>query len=264
MMNSCLYKARVMHHRLLPKKHRFHYNVFMFYVDLDELEPLSEKLRFFSLERFNFFSFRKKEHLQLPREHPDQKKSTKEQLIRYLAENGFQYGGQRIMLLTNMNILGYNFNPVSFYFVMSDTGQPQCAVAEVNNTFGEIKPFFISQNDGRSFKHQETKHFYVSPFMDHDTEFVFSLDPPSEKLNIRIDSCKNGERLFISTLTGEKKPLGSMRLFWYGLRFPLLTLRIISLIHLQAFYLWLKKIPYHKKNADLHLQKNVFRKYEKV
>ncbi|MGZ4042266.1 MAG: DUF1365 family protein, partial [Bacteroidia bacterium] len=35
-MNSCLYKALVMHNRIDPKPHRFHYNVFMFYIDLDE------------------------------------------------------------------------------------------------------------------------------------------------------------------------------------------------------------------------------------
>jgi DUF1365 family protein len=34
-----------MHHRLEPKKHSFHYNVFMFYLDLDEIDGLSRSLR---------------------------------------------------------------------------------------------------------------------------------------------------------------------------------------------------------------------------
>ena len=47
-MNSCLYKATVMHHRLAPKQHRFHYQVYLFYLDLDEIDMLSGKLRWMS------------------------------------------------------------------------------------------------------------------------------------------------------------------------------------------------------------------------
>ena len=70
-LNSCLYKAKVMHHRLAPKKHSFHYNVFMFYLDLDEIDTLAKRLKLMSRNRFNLFNFRDKDHLQLPRERPD-------------------------------------------------------------------------------------------------------------------------------------------------------------------------------------------------
>jgi hypothetical protein len=50
-------------------------------------------------------------------------------------------------------------------------------------------------------------------------------------------------------------------LLLYFLSFPLITLRIIGLIHWQALKLWFKKIPYHKKNDDLPLQKEVYRPY---
>jgi len=72
--NSCLYKAKVMHHRLAPKVHRFHYEVFMFYLDLDEIDSLSKRLKFMSRNKFNLFNFRDKDHLQLPREKPDASK----------------------------------------------------------------------------------------------------------------------------------------------------------------------------------------------
>ena len=64
-----------MHHRLSPKKHRFNYNVFMFYIDLDEVEMLSKKLWMFSKNKFNYFSLKDSEHLQLPIENPDKTKS---------------------------------------------------------------------------------------------------------------------------------------------------------------------------------------------
>ena len=56
-MNSCLYRAQVMHHRLEPKQHRFHYNVFMFYLDLSEIDAIARKFLFISRNKFNYFSF---------------------------------------------------------------------------------------------------------------------------------------------------------------------------------------------------------------
>ncbi|MGZ6519844.1 MAG: DUF1365 family protein, partial [Bacteroidia bacterium] len=44
----------------------------------------------------------------------------------------------------------------------------------------------------------------------------------------------------------------------YSVRFPLLTIRIIALIHWNALLLWLKKIPFHKKSANKDLQRNVY------
>ncbi len=262
---SCLYACTVMHHRLAPKPHRFHYRVFMFYVDLDEIDTLARRFAMFSRNRFNFFSFRDREHLQLPIDAPDTSQSTKAHLTRYLAEHGIDITGGRIMLLTNMNVLGYNFNPVSFYFCFDTHGEPLCCVAEVSNTFREMKPYLMNreQLSGRTFHLRTEKYFYVSPFIDHDTHFDFSLAIPADRLNIRIDDYKDKGRFFISTLTGTRKPLSSFNLLRYSLRFPFITLRIIALIHWHALRLWLKKLPYHKKSANMHLQKDVFRRYDK-
>lgn len=263
-MNSLLFKATVMHNRLLPKQHRFHYNVFMFYIDLDEIGFLSQKLLMLSHNKFNFFSFKDKEHLQLPIQNPDTSKTTKQHIVEYLKQQGVTLINPKIMLLTNLNILGYNFNPVSFYYVFNQKNEAECAIAEVSNTFKEMKPYFLSkeqlQND--CFTLKTTKYFYVSPFIDHDAGFDFQLKIPNDKLNIRIDDVKNGERFFISTLTGHRKALSNFNLLIYSFRFPFLTLRIITLIHWNAFLLWLKRIPYHKKAQEQHLQRDVFRKYE--
>ncbi|HVX51528.1 MAG TPA: DUF1365 family protein, partial [Chitinophagaceae bacterium] len=157
----------VMHHRLSPKPHRFHYNVFMFYIDLDEANRLSKKLLLFSHNKFNFFNFKDSEHLQLPAGDPDTTKNIKQHIIDYLLQNGITYTGGRIMLLTNLNVLGYNFNPVSFYFVYNMQDEIQCCIAEVSNTFREMKPYFFGKpllQDNR-FQLKTTKYFYVSPFI---------------------------------------------------------------------------------------------------
>ena len=263
-MNSCLYKARVMHHRLTPKVHSFHYDIFMFYLDLDEIDSLSNRLKFMSRNRFNLFNFRDKDHLQLPRENPDTSKNTREHITAYLQSNGADIGKGRIMVLTNLCTAGYQFNPVSFYFCYNEQNEPVCSVVEVCNTFLEMKPYFLGADTKSNdrFKLNTEKYFYVSPFIDMDTNFDFDLHTPGEKLQVKIDDYdKSGNRFFISTLTGVRKPLTDRTLLYYFLSFPLITLKVIGLIHWQALRLFIKKIPFHKKKDDIHLQKDIYRSY---
>ncbi|MBL7891654.1 MAG: DUF1365 domain-containing protein [Bacteroidia bacterium] len=252
-----------MHNRIEPKPHRFYYNVFMFYIDLDEIDNITKKLWLVSKNKFNVFNFRDKDHIQLPSEKPDTSKNVKQHLCEYLKQNGVELKTGKIMLLTNLCTFGYQFNPVSFYFCFDEQNRPVCCVPEVGNTFLEIKPYLLDSTtlSGNKFRKKIKKLFYVSPFSDMDTEFDFNIEIPSDKLNIRIDDYKNEKRIFISTLNGSQKELSNLNLFWYSFRFPFITLQVIGFIHWQALKLWLKKIPYHKKNDNKELQQNIFRPY---
>lgn len=264
-MNSCLYKARVMHHRLEPKKHRFQYDVFLFYLDLDELATLARNLKFMSLNRFNLFNFRDKDHLRFPRQAPDEQLPVKQQIINYLRAEGLEQEPARIMLVTNLATLGHQFNPVSFYYCFDENDQPVAAVVEICNTFREMKPFFLGNNrlQGGVYQLRQQKNFYVSPFIDHDVFFDFTLSVPGEQLNIRIDDySKDDRRFFISTLTGDRKPLTDANLLRYFFSFPLITIKVLAMIHWQAFRLWLKKIPFHRKSEHPELQQEVYRPYK--
>jgi hypothetical protein len=236
----------------------------MFYIDLDELEILDKKLRWFSCNRFNLFNFRDNDHLQLPKENPDQSKTVKQQIIIYLKSHNVEIGNGKIKLLTNLSVLGYNFNPVSFYFCFDENNHPLCAIAEISNTYHEMKMFFFGKEDLHEnvFRQKTEKLFYVSPFIDLDTFFDFKLAIPTHKLDIKIDDYdKKGERFFISTLIGEEKPLTNANMLRYFLSIPLIPLQIMGLIHWQAFKLWIKKIKYHPKAANQNLQKGVYKPY---
>jgi DUF1365 family protein len=253
-----------MHHRLAPKVHSFHYNVFMFYLDLDEIDRLHNKLRLMSRNRFNLFNFKDSDHLQLPREKPDISKNIRQHIVDYLQTQGVDIGQGRIMVLTNLSTLGYQFNPVSFYFCYGEDGALVCSIVEVSNTFHEMKPYFLGADTrvGGSFKLNTAKYFYVSPFIDMDTSFDFDLQEPGEKMQLKIDDYdKEGNRFFISTLSGIRKPLTDANLLLYFISFPLITVKVITLIHWQAFKLWLKKLPYHKKSDHMELQREVFKAY---
>lgn len=260
-LRSCLYECSIMHHRLVPKEHRFLYRIFMFCLDLDELDAVDSQIFGFSHNRWNFYNFRDRDHLTVLGGG-----TLKENLIAYLARNGvvFPEGG-RAILVTLPRVLGYIFNPVSFYFCFDAQGSAVCAVSQVGNTFGEMKPYVFSTPAASGFFRLVTpKHFYVSPFSELDVEFDFKLHVPGEELEIHIDDRKGDRRVLLSSLTGKKVPLTTARLAWLTLKYPLITLRVIFLIHWQAFLLWAKRLPFHAKAANAHLQQGVLNPHASI
>jgi DUF1365 family protein len=243
-----------MHHRLRPRQYRFVHRIFMFYLDLDEIEALDRTLRWLSRDRFNLFSFRDGDHLQRAGG------GLKESLLEYLQAHQVSLEGGRIMLLTSLRCFGYVFNPVSFYFCFDAAGRPVCTIAEVNNTFGETKLYFIGPDcfRGEVFHQRTEKYFYISPFTDLDIRVEFNLRVPGERLNLRIDDYQEERRILLTSLSGRRHALTDRNLLRCALRYPFVTLQVIALIHWHALRLFLKRIPYHKKNANPDLQRGLF------
>lgn len=252
-MNSGLYECEVYHERLSPKRHRFRYKLFFFDLDLDEIPALTRSLFFFSHNRFNLFTFRDSDHLNLG------KVSLRENLEHWLGEQGVELpAGSRIRLVTLPRIIGYIFNPVCFYFISTAEGKPLHAVVEVCNTFREVKPWLIKEPaDGGAFKRRVPKHFYVSPFTNLTTQFDFRLKVPDDRIEIHIDDVENGKTTLVSWIRGIRKPLTNARLLWFTVRYPALTLQVIAKIHWQAFRLWMKRLPYFRKADNVELQREI-------
>lgn len=271
-LRSRLYECRVMHHRLSPKEHRFEYGLFLACVDLDELDAIQQRLRFFSHNRRNLYELRESDHFIHPPADPEVPASggLKARVVSWLGHQGVapeQIG--RIELVTLPRVAGYVFNPVSFYFVSAPDGSPVGAIAEVGNTFGEQKPFFVPRRDRASvassdsasaeqFRLVAPKHFYVSPFSALDLQFDFRLARPGERLSLGVnDVDSTGKTVLISSLTGTRRPLTDRELLRLTARYPLVTARVITLIHWQALRLWLKRIPFFSKAAQPELQRGV-------
>jgi DUF1365 family protein len=257
-MNSCLYECSVMHHRLSPKEHYFRYRIFMFALDLDEVEQVAQRVPLFSRNRPNLYAFRDRDHLTLPGR---ETASTRENVIEFLRQNGIGFPENgRITLVTLPRVFGYIFNPVSFYFCHDTSGAPLCAVVEVGNTFGEMKPYLLpSPSDENSFRLVAPKHFYVSPFSPLDLAFDFKLRVPGEQLEIHIDDREGDRRVLLSSLTGRRVPLTTAQLAWFTIKYPFITLKVIALIHWHALLLWAKRLPCYRKSADRNLQRDVMR-----
>ena len=273
-MPSCLYECDVMHARFAPKPHRFVYRLFLFAIDLDELETLPGRLALFSVNRRNLYSFHERDYL--PTGEPvchgraepltPPHASLKQRVPAFAAARGVDLTGGRVVLITLPRIFGYLFNPVSFYFCYDRAGDCVAALSEVTNTFREMKPFFLgpaTQTEG-AFRLRTPKHFYVSPFSDVDVDFDFILRPPTERLAVQIDDYRAGQRTLTSLLTGPRQALTNTRLAWFTLKYPLLTLRIIGLIHWHALLLWLKRVPWFAKAGRAGDQRDLYRPHTSI
>jgi uncharacterized protein len=275
---SSLYECRVMHHRFSPKGHRFAYRIFMMAVDLDELGTLARGIPFLSINSRNLFSFMESDYM--PTGEALHNASTaaassppsglKARVIAFLRDRGVEIPGGRITLLTLPRVAGYLFNPVSFYFCHDSAGRPVAAIAEVTNTFREVKPYFLSPGTlsgtpgAELFRSRVPKFFYVSPFSDVDVAFDFQLQAPGDALSIRIDDYKGEERTLASALTGRREALTCARLAWFTVKYPLITMKVIGLIHFHALLLRIKGVPWFAKAARPADQRDVYRAHESI
>jgi DUF1365 family protein len=251
---SCLYECTVMHRRLSPKRHEFAYRIFLFYLDLDELAGIANRIPFFSLNEPNIYALRNEDYFQF------HSRGLRANLESFLATQGLNQRPARIRLLTLPRFLGYTFNPISIFFCFDENGRPLTSVVQVGNTFGELKPYFVPWDpDTRGFHIRVAKNYYVSPFSPLDLEFDFRFDQPGERLRIAIDDFQGEEKVLISSLTGQRVELTPLNLALLSIKYPLITLKVIFLIHWEAFRMWCKRIPHQRKEADPDLQQGAFR-----
>lgn len=259
-MNS-LYECSVSHCRLEPKRNAFDYRVFMLSVDVDEIPRLGRNFLGFSHNRFNLFSINDADHVDMGFEG-----GIRPNITAWLAEQGIACSEDvAIRLVTFPRVFGYGFNPVSFYYLSTSEGRPLLAVAEVVNTFREMKLYAVSVEDPEGGWHQRmAKDFYVSPFSDPGDEFDFKLGLPAARWRVNIDNYSGDERTLLSAVRGDERPLTSGRLLWYTLKYPLLSVKIITLIHWHAMLLWFKKVPFLRKSERLDAQLDVMRSHSSL
>ena len=235
---SCLYHARVMHKRLRPFVHRFDYRVFTLLLDIDELPDLDRRLRGFSYNRANLLSFWDRDH------GPRDGTPLRPWIEGHLARAGIDIAGGPVRLLCFPRLLGYVFNPLSIWFCNHPTQGLQAILYEVRNTFGESHSYLIpvaaDQRDGRPIVQACDKRFYVSPFIEMESDYRFRLREPDERLSVLIRQAVREGEILLATMTGRRVPLTATSLLRAAIAFPLMTQKVIVAIHWQALRLWLK------------------------
>jgi len=250
-LHSAIYRGQVMHQRLRPLRHRLQYRMFTLLLDLDELPALDARLRWFSVGRFNLFSFRPSDHgdgtagdVPALRAHVDTR----------LALAGLPTGGA-IRLLAMPRLLGYAFNPLSVWFCHAPEGPLRAIVYEVNNTFGERHSYLIEVDEAQRaapvVEQRSGKQLYVSPFLGMALEYRFRIEPPRERLSIGVSVHDSGDGAAVlnARLDAARAPLTDGALLRLLVTHPLLTLKVVVGIHWEALRLWLKGARLHERPA---------------
>lgn len=247
-MHSALYSGAVMHRRLRPVGHHLRYRLYTLLLDLDELPEVSRRTWLFSHNRFNLMSFHEADY-------GDGRQSGLKDWVREQLQAARLPDDGRILLLTMPRILGYAFNPVSVYFCHSAQGELVALMYEVNNTFGERHAYLLEVNEeaaGSDIRQQCHKQFHVSPFLESNMTYRFTMRPPQEDTREMLFSVRahdaEGCKL-VATYRAQRHALTDAALGWHFVSYPLLTLKVITAIHWEALKLWLKGVKVIRKPA---------------
>lgn len=233
-MRSAVYVGKLVHARRSPARHVFRYPVSYWLFDLDELPELERRLRLFSVNRRNVISLRDRDHFAGT-------KPLKEAVVEIAGDPTIE----RVLMLTQPRVLGYVFNPVTFYWCYRADGSLACIVAELNNTFGERLPEVLR---GPELHYEHAKRLHVSPFFGLDYAYEYAFSQPGDEVWARMHlRDRAGRKPLTAVLHGKRRELTNRRVAGLLLRYPLQPLQVIALIHFEAVRLWLKRVPFHHK-----------------
>jgi DUF1365 family protein len=239
---AMLYPGKVMHARLHNAHHRFNYRVLAMMLDLDRLNEAQVQSRFFSVNRFNLYSFYEKDH------GPCDGSSLAGWVREQLQPLDLTDRAERILLLCYPRILGYVFNPISVFFIYDDEEKLVALIYEVRNTFGGKHAYVHKVQPGQmtpaGIRQEQDKLFYVSPFLPMNMRYHFRVVPPGECIKLRIFETQDGKPALTATFAGYQKNITAKHLVTEFMRIPFVTLKIILGIHYEALRLWWKGAPY--------------------
>jgi len=242
-MGAHIFHGTVAHRRLRPVGHEFRYRVFSMLIDIDRLDEIAKDLRFFSHNRFNLFSF-------FDRDHAGENDAPLAARIRaYLWGAGYR-GDGRIDLFCYPRILGYVFNPLCVYYCHDAEGRLEAILYEVRNTFGGMHSYLIGvAGDGARIRQTADKALHVSPFMDMDQRYHFTLAPPGDTISIAIRQTDSDGPIFNASFAGAREAMTDKTLIAAFFRYPLMTIKVIAAIHWEALRLLAKGLR-PKPGAD--------------
>jgi len=249
-MNSCIYNGVVTHTRFKPVKHFLKYKTFSFYIDLDELKKLDNNNPIFSYNRFNIFSFYDTDH------GLRDGSSLKDWVLSNLKKFNVSDKIDTVKLLCYPRIFGYVFNPLSIFYCYENQ-KLKAIFYEVKNTFNEQHTYIFKIKNEEKILQKCKKKFYVSPFIDIEGYYIFKINDPKKKISVKINQYLNNDsKILFANQIGKRIKFSSYNLMKLFITFPLLTIKVISMIHWQAFKILIKGGKYYKRKPKIRDSKS--------
>jgi hypothetical protein len=164
--------GQVRHARIKPAKNSFSYSVFSLRIPMRERKNHANGIKQWGLgdNKSSLLSFYDKDH-------GNGSNDSLAWALDVVETHGIKDVEGEIWLHTFPRVLGYVFNPVSFWFFENKQGDLRAVIAEVNNTFGERHCYLLSDEEGGHLKWGQTlsstKIFHVSPFCETTGTYLF-------------------------------------------------------------------------------------------
>lgn len=245
---SGIYCGKLMHARFAPRFHRFQYQVFMAYLDLDETRTVCARSWAWSENHFAPFWIRRKDYF------GDPQKPLKQCVYDEVeAQTGVRPQGP-VRLLTNPRCFGVRMNPISVYYVFNtDAETLEFIVAEVTNTPWDERALYVLDYRQRApdARVHFSKAMHVSPFMPMQQEYRWNTNLPGQGIRIHLQNLAVGSetsleergqerKCFEALLNLQREECTSRTLASLVWRFPWMTMKVVWGIYWQAFRLWRK------------------------
>jgi hypothetical protein len=243
-MRSHLLTGTVRHRRARPFVYALEHGVYYVALDLAEIDDVTDSLRLVTRNRPGVLAFRDDDHLDPPAT------DVPAAILAHLRAEGVDPIGWRITLVTNLRVLGYVFNPASFYLCRDATGELRIVVIEVHNTHHERHLYTLRRaSEGPTFVAAMDKAFYVSPFIQMAGRYTVRVRDEPSRLRITINEAVDGQLLLHTSLDLERRRLTDRSLARMFLRYPFVTLKTTVLIHWHALQLWHRGARFHRHRA---------------
>jgi len=242
----CIGTGQVRHRRLRPRANAFAYGTYFLMLPMRQMRQVEQQQQGqgcpgLARNRFGLLSFH-------DRDHGEGGADSLAWIESLLQREGVADAQGEIWLHTYPRVLGYAFNPVSFWHCLRTDGSLAALVAEVNNTFGE-RHCYLLHGPALGYGREQVaqKVFHVSPFCRVAGRYRFRFFRSAERVVARIDHDDESGPLLLTSVSGRLEPLtpaSARRAFW---RMPLMSLGVIARIHWQALKLAFKRVPFISK-----------------
>jgi DUF1365 family protein len=240
-MRTHVLEGVVRHRRVRPFVHALEHGMHYLALDLDELDEVDRSSRLFGRNRRHILELRDRDHLDPPAA------DLRGAFLDHLRAAGEDPAGWQITLVTNPRVLGYGFNPASFFLCRDRTGELRVVVVEVHNTHGERHLYTLRpRDDAPTFVASMEKAFYVSPFIEIRGGYTVRVRDEASRLRITINHELADGLVLHTSLDLVRRPLTDRTLVRMLLRNPLVPHKTIASIHWHALRLWLRGARFHR------------------